>query len=156
MRRREVNRCRGRGAGEADKLRSKADQAVEAADRTGQALDASIKRAMEKVAAVKLEHPIPFIRKFPPSRVHPTGKTGLVEIDRGPEMEAKASEVIARGGRFMIAILENDMVALACAAPAGNGEVRELAAESVPNGPLLLGAVDRLVTRSLDAMSAVE
>lgn len=91
---------------------------------------------------------IPFIY------VHATGAC-VKEIERPIDVQVLADSFIARGGRYLITLFADDVVQLQAVVQGLPGEPHTLATQNVPNGPLLLGAVDRLVqesVRQLDQM----
>lgn len=93
---------------------------------------------------------IPFIRVFPDKSLK-----GEI-IERPPEIELLASVFISRGGRFLIAILSNNHVRAAAVVEGVDGDPIELAVESVPNGILLPGAIDRLVRNGMSKMATLQ
>lgn len=73
----------------------------------------------------------------------PNGRRAPTEIERGPEVEAKAREIIAAGYCFECELLTTGHVSLTIADPL---EQEDVAIEVVPNGPGLGEAVDKLVS----------
>lgn len=80
----------------------------------------------------------------------PFGQPKSTSIDRSPEVEAKATALIAEGYKFESEVLSTGECSFTC----GRGEDEMLAIEVCPNGPCVLDAVDRLVEESFDAMKA--
>ena len=93
---------------------------------------------------------IPFIRVFPDKSLK-----GQI-IERPQEIELLASVFISRGGRFLIAVLPNDQVRAAAVVEGIDGDPIELAVETVPNGVMLPGAIDRLVRAGVAAMGTLQ
>lgn len=96
-------------------------------------------------------HPeIPFIRALP------NGLRTLQTIDRGPELYASACKFIARGGRYMIAIMDTNHVELVAGMEDCEGRLIKVAHETSGNGPELMAAVDRLVRASVENMDTLQ
>jgi len=77
--------------------------------------------------------------------LRPSGRRQTTEIYRSPEVEAKAREVEAAGGRFEVEVLMEGVVSLEVVMD-HEGEVVSVAGELVKNGPGVPDAVDLLVT----------
>lgn len=84
---------------------------------------------------------IPFIRKFP------SGRRGLQEVLRDPQIELKAAEFIDHAGRYLIEVLPDGKVHLMAIIDLAEG-CKLVAEETAPNGPELLEATDRLIIES--------
>jgi hypothetical protein len=90
---------------------------------------------------------IPFIRGYP------NGARGLQEIDRTRATEAMAHRFIAHDGRYLIEVLKDGTVSLIAIIDV-DGKAKDVARETCANGPALLKAVDRLVTKSVQHIPA--
>ncbi len=77
--------------------------------------------------------------------LRPTGQPKPVKIDRPPEIEKLAQEVVDRGGRFEVEVLRSGECSFEVVFTAEDGEERSAAAEICKNGPPVLDVVDRLV-----------
>lgn len=86
---------------------------------------------------------------------------GYKSIRRAPSVEAAAERFIAQGGRYRVTILPDDTLHFAAtvdfdeADNHGQPLVRILAAETAPNGPEHLDAVDRVVLASVKHFDVV-
>lgn len=80
----------------------------------------------------------------------PDGQPKPTWIERPPEVEVKATALIAEGYEFESEVLSTGECSFTC----GRGEDEMLAIEVCPNGPDVLDAVDRLVEESFEAMKA--
>ncbi len=88
----------------------------------------------------------------------PGGKSIGRSIDRGPEVNAHADRFIARGGRFSYVIRAGGIAELVAGFPVKRGQRGEMtvvAQMTVPDGPSVPLAVDRLVAMSIANMDAV-
>lgn len=92
---------------------------------------------------------IPFIY------VHADGAC-VKEIDRPIDVQVLADSFINRGGRYLITLFTDDVVQLQAVVQGLPGEPHTLATQCVPNGPLMLGAVDRLVRESVRQLEQVQ
>lgn len=93
---------------------------------------------------------IPFIRVFPDESLK------VQTIERPAQIDVLACSFMARGGRYLIAILSDDEVRMAAVVPGVDGEPIEVAAEVSHNGIGLPLAVDRLVRDSVARIAAVQ
>jgi hypothetical protein len=75
----------------------------------------------------------------------PHGERRPMEIDRSPEIEAKAAELVKRGCYFEIEILRTDKINMDCQQA---GEL--ICGELCDNGPPVPEHVDKLVNRAYD------
>lgn len=82
--------------------------------------------------------------------LRPDGRKKAVEIDRPPEIEAKARELIAAGYKFEIEELTTGEISMTC--EWRDEEQPTLAIKICANGPAVLDAVDRLVAAAWDEM----
>lgn len=83
--------------------------------------------------------PIPFTQFLMPD-----GRRTHVEIDRPPEIEAKAHSLIQCGCRFEIEMLRTGQISMTVE----RGEDETLAIEVCPNGPDVPVCVDRIVVNA--------
>jgi hypothetical protein len=101
---------------------------------------------------------VPFIRAFP------NGEKRLQLISRTPEIYALACKFIAHGGRYLSYVndkAEVEMIAATMRNPATDpmgvlDPVVEMAKETVPNGPEVPLAVDRLVRTSVEKLDSLQ
>lgn len=93
---------------------------------------------------------IPFVR------VYPDNSLKVQTIERPAEIDVLASSFIARGGRYLIAMLSDDEVKMTAIVQGVGDDVHEVAAEVSPNGIALPLAVDRLVRASVARIAAVQ
>ena len=97
---------------------------------------------------------IPFIRVMPNDM-----PLVLQKIRRSRDTNMLAQRFISHGGRYLIALVEEEGVEYArlCAMVGGSGVDGLILLESrVENGPALLDAVDALVRGSLDGLDAAQ
>lgn len=93
---------------------------------------------------------VPFIR------VRPTGE-GASIIKRPDDIQAMANRFIAHGGRYLIAAMEDGTAQLvAVTTSVLDGEIVQIAQQTVPNGVMLPNAVDQLVRDSIDALDQMQ
>ena len=85
---------------------------------------------------------IPFIY------VHADGNC-VKEIERPIDIQVAADSFINRGGRYLITMFADDVVQVQAVVAGAAGLPHTIASQHVPNGPLLLGAIDRLVRESV-------
>lgn len=99
---------------------------------------------------------VPFIRAFP------SGEKRLQQIQVHPEIYALACKFIAHGGRYLVFINGQGDVELIAATMSnpqtatGQADVVEAAKETVPNGPELPPAVDRLIRTSVEKLDSLQ
>ncbi len=93
---------------------------------------------------------IPFIRAYP------SGERVLQTIDRGPAIYAMAIKFIARGGRYLCAMMADNHIELVAGMEASDGSLIKVAHETSGNGPELADAVDKLVKSSVEHMDTVQ
>jgi hypothetical protein len=82
----------------------------------------------------------------------PNGRTRVIHIDRPPEIETLALEVMERGGRFECEILTTDEVSVTCVGEV-DGEEQDVAIEVCFNGPEVPNAVDRVIRAAHAALA---
>lgn len=88
---------------------------------------------------------IPFIYVFADGQV-------VQQIDRPIDIQVLADQFIHRGGRYVITMFEDGVVQAQAVVMGHEGRPHPLATQRCPNGPLLLGAVDRLVRESIEKL----
>jgi hypothetical protein len=94
---------------------------------------------------------VPFIRAYP------DGSTGLSVISRPEDITAMANRFVGQGGRYLIAAMADGTVQLVAAtASVLDGELVQMAEQTVPNGVMLPNAVDQLVRDSIDALDQMQ
>jgi len=76
--------------------------------------------------------------------LRPDGRFTAVHIDRPQDIEAKAAEVVAAGGRFEAEVLNTGVVSFEVVA-GDSDDPFSVAIELCENGPAVLDAVDQLV-----------
>lgn len=92
---------------------------------------------------------IPFIQWLPDGKS--TGRT----IDRGSKVYADAAKFIARGGRYACVLYADgraEIVAGFALDDSAKGEMLAIADETVPDGPAIGPAIDRVVAASVARM----
>ena len=92
---------------------------------------------------------IPFIYVFA------DGACGKNMEDRPPDIDLLGSTFVARGGRYVITLFADDVAQLQAVMHDARGEPYTLVTQTVPNGPLVLGAIDRLVRESMRRLDEV-
>lgn len=92
---------------------------------------------------------IAFIRSLPDGTE--VGQT----IERSGPVQSEADQFIARGGRYRIALLPDGDVRVA-ATVKREGEILEIYAEQVRNGPELPDCIDSVVMASIGALDEVQ
>lgn len=93
---------------------------------------------------------IPFIRVFPDQSLK------VQTIERPAQIDALACSFLARGGRYLIAILSDDEVKMTAVMSGMGDDLHEIASEVTHNGVMLPLAVDRLVRASVAGIAAVQ
>ena len=78
------------------------------------------------------------------------------QIERPIDIQVLADSFIARDGRYLITLFADDVVQLQAVVQGRPGEPHTIARQVVPNGPLLPGAVDRLVRESVRQLDTVQ
>ena len=85
--------------------------------------------------------------------LRPDGRKTDISIDRSPEIEELARQVVAKGGRFEAEVLTTGHVSFEVVRDGEvRGEVESVAAEICANGPPVHGAVDKLVRDAHEAL----
>lgn len=92
---------------------------------------------------------IPFIYVFADGQV-------VQQIDRPIDIQVLADSFIARGGRYVITLFTDDLVEARAVVLGLDGQPFPVASQTAPNGPLLLGAIDRLVKESVQKLDMVQ
>lgn len=80
----------------------------------------------------------------------------VTEIDRPAEIQALADIFISRGGRYTITKFVDDMVQAQAVVIGLDDKPHPLATQVCPDGPLLLGAIDRLVRESVHKLNVLQ
>lgn len=93
--------------------------------------------------------PIPFIQALP------GGGSKLASIACSEPIELMARTFLDGDGRYRMAIGIDGAVTIAATIKRGN-EIWSIADETVPNGPEVLEAVDRIVRASVDAQGRAQ
>jgi hypothetical protein len=88
---------------------------------------------------------IPFIYVYDGGEV-------VQQIDRPIDIQVLADQFIHRGGRYTITMFTDDVVQAQAVVLGHEGQLYPLATQLCPNGPLLLGAIDRLVRESMQQL----
>jgi hypothetical protein len=92
---------------------------------------------------------IPFIY------VHADGAC-VKEIERPIDVQVLADSFINRGGRYLLTLFVDDVVQLQAVVKGFNDEPHTIAVQTAPHGPLMLGAIDRLVRESVKQLDQVQ
>jgi len=80
----------------------------------------------------------------------------VTEIDRPAEIQLLADNFIARGGRYVITKFVDDTVQAQAVVLGLDDKPHPLATQVCPDGPLLLGAIDRLVRESVQKLNVLQ
>ncbi len=98
---------------------------------------------------------IPFIYVY----ANPSG-AGLGQcvqtIDRPAEIQALADNFIIRGGRYVITKFVDDVVQIQAVVLGLDERPHPIATQTAPDGPLLPGAIDRLVRESIRQLDMMQ
>lgn len=78
------------------------------------------------------------------------------QIDRPIDVQVLADSFIARGGRYLITLFEDDVVQLQAVVKGHDGEPFTMNTQTAPNGIMLPAAVDRLVRESVQRLDMVQ
>ena len=76
-------------------------------------------------------------------------KDCATEIERPIDIQVAADSFINRGGRYVMTVYSDGVVQLQAVVAGAAGLPHTIATQHVPHGPLVLGAIDRLVRESV-------